>query len=78
MIKAYMAYTTLDATKAMIGAIDNSDFYSEHIVVVPDKFSLQMEKMLLSTESYHKNLELLLFHKLSASLIVVNQYPHNS
>ncbi len=49
MIKAYMAYTTLDATKAMIGAIDNSDFYSEHIVVVPDKFSLQMEKMLLST-----------------------------
>ena len=46
-VKLYVNNTTLDATKDMIKAIDNSDFFVEHIVVVPDKFSLQMEKLLL-------------------------------
>ncbi len=46
-LKAYMNRTTLDASKDMISAIDYSDFSIEHIVVVPDRFSLLMEKMLL-------------------------------
>ena len=48
-IKAYLSGTIFDATKAMIKAIDHSDFAKEHIVVVPDRFSLQMEKLLLET-----------------------------
>ena len=48
-IKLYINNTMLDATKDMVGAIDNSDFSVEHIVVVPDKFSLQMEKLILRT-----------------------------
>lgn len=47
-IKLFVNNTTLDATKDMISAIDNSDFSFEHIIIVPDKFSLQMEKLLLS------------------------------
>lgn len=46
-LKAYINRTILDASKDMISAIDYSDFSIEHIVVVPDRFSLQMEKMLL-------------------------------
>ena len=49
LVKAYIDNTTLDATKAMINDIDYSDFSVEHIIVVPDRFSLLMEKLLLST-----------------------------
>lgn len=45
--------TTIDATMDMIGEIDYHDFSQEHIVVVPDRFSLQMEKLLL--ESLHNS-----------------------
>ena len=48
-IKLFINNTTLDATKDMIDTIDNSDDFIEHIVVVPDKYSLQMEKLLLDT-----------------------------
>ena len=48
-VKLYINSTTLDSAKDMISTIDNSDFSIEHIVVVPDKFSLQMEKLLLSS-----------------------------
>lgn len=48
-LKVYIDSTILGATKAMIGGIDNSDFDINHIVVVPDRFSLQMEKLLLKT-----------------------------
>lgn len=48
-LKAYIESTILGATKAMIGAIDNSDFNFNHVIVVPDRFSLQMEKLLLKT-----------------------------
>ena len=47
LVKAFLANTTLDATKDLIHSIDNSDFSINHIVVVPDRFSLQMEKLLL-------------------------------
>lgn len=40
--------TILDATKDMLAQIDKSDFSQEHIVVVPDKFSLQAEEDVLS------------------------------
>lgn len=46
-LKAYVNRTILDASKDMISAIDYSDFSIEHFVIVPDRFSLQMEKMLL-------------------------------
>lgn len=39
--------TILDATKDMLRSIDKSDFSQEHIVVVPDKYSLQAEKTIL-------------------------------
>lgn len=39
--------TILDATKDMLRSIDKSDFSQEHIVVVPDKYSLQAEKAIL-------------------------------
>ena len=48
-VKLYINSTTLESAKDMISTIDNSDFSIEHIVVVPDKFSLQMEKLLLSS-----------------------------
>ncbi len=48
-LKAYINRTIFDATKDMISAIDYSDYSIEHIVVVPDRFSLQMEKLLLRT-----------------------------
>ncbi len=46
-LRVYKNRTILDASRDMISAIDYSDFSIEHIVVVPDRFSLQMEKMLL-------------------------------
>lgn len=48
-LKTYINSTTFEATKDMISSIDNSDISIEHIVVVPDRFSLQMEKLLLQT-----------------------------
>ena len=50
-VKLYISSTILDSAKDMITAIDNSDFSVDHIVVVPDKFSLQMENLLLDTLS---------------------------
>lgn len=47
-IKTFINSTTFDATKDMISSIDYKDFSIEHIVIVPDRFSLQMEKLLLS------------------------------
>lgn len=46
-LKIYQNVTIFDAVKDMIGAIDHSDFSIEHIVLVPDRFSLICEKMLL-------------------------------
>lgn len=40
--------TILDATKDMLLSIDKRDFSQEHIVVVPDKYSLQTERNILS------------------------------
>lgn len=40
--------TILDATFDMIASIDKSDFSQEHIIVVPDKYSLLAEKNILS------------------------------
>lgn len=40
--------TILDATEEMLSSIDKSDFSQEHIIVVPDKYSLQTEKKILS------------------------------
>lgn len=47
-LKIFKSATILDATMDMISAIDNSDFSIDHIVIVPDRFSLQCEKLLLS------------------------------
>lgn len=47
-IKLYINNTTLDATKDMIETIDNSDISFDHVLVVPDKYSLQMEKLILN------------------------------
>lgn len=46
----YCNSTALDATKDMIDEIDYHDFSQEHVIVVPDRFSLQMEKMLLCSK----------------------------
>ena len=46
-LKIYQNVTTFDAVRDMIGAIDNSDFSIEHIIIVPDRFSLICEKLLL-------------------------------
>lgn len=46
-LKIYQNVTIFDAVKDMIGAIDNSDFSVEHIILVPDRFSLICEKLLL-------------------------------
>ena len=48
-LKTYCNSTVFDATKDMISSIDFRDFSIEHIVIVPDRFSLQMEKLLLQT-----------------------------
>ena len=48
-LKTYINSTIFEATKDMTSSIDNSDISIEHIVVVPDRFSLQMEKLLLQT-----------------------------
>ena len=39
------APTILEAAKALIKTIDNSDISLEHIIIVPDRFSLQAEKL---------------------------------
>ncbi len=46
-ISLYQNVTQIDAVKDMFSAIDNSDIFAEHIVIVPDRFSLLSEKMLL-------------------------------
>lgn len=46
-LKIYQNVTIFDAVLDMIGAIDYSDFSVEHIVIVPDRFSLICEKLLL-------------------------------
>lgn len=46
-LKIFQAQTTYSSAKFMLSKIDNHDFDIEHIVVVPDKFSLLTEKMLL-------------------------------
>ena len=46
-LKIYQNVTIFDAVKDMIYAIDNSDFLVDHIVLVPDRFSLICEKLLL-------------------------------
>lgn len=48
-VNIYLNSTILDSAKQMINAIDNRDFSIEHIIVVPDKFSLQMEKLLFTS-----------------------------
>jgi len=46
-VKLYQGHTLTDATVAMIKAIDNSDLSFMHVIVVPDRFSLQCEKLIL-------------------------------
>lgn len=46
-LNVYQNVTTFDAVRDMIGAIDNSDFSVEHIILVPDRFSLICEKLVL-------------------------------
>ena len=46
-LKIFQNYAIFDATCDMVASIDNRDSEIEHIVVVPDKFSLQCEKMIL-------------------------------
>ena len=46
-INLYVNNTTLEASKDMIKSIDNKDLNIEHIILVPDKYSLQMERLLL-------------------------------
>ncbi len=50
-ISLYQNVTQLDAVKDMFSAIDNSDIFVEHIVIVPDRFSLLSEKLLLGAVS---------------------------
>lgn len=47
-IKLHQGATLTDATKAMIRSIDNSDLSFSHVVMIPDRFSLQCEKLILS------------------------------
>ena len=47
-LKVYQSKTLFDATENMLDECDFSDFQTQHIFVVPDKFSLQMEKLLLT------------------------------
>ena len=46
-IKLYQGSTLFDATKAMIKAIDNSQLSVMHTIIVPDRFSLQCERLIL-------------------------------
>ena len=43
----YSNATQIDAVKDMFSAIDNSDLFVDHVVIVPDRFSLLCEKLLL-------------------------------
>ncbi len=47
-IKVWEGATLDEATDNLVSSIDNSDMSIEHIVIVPDRFSLLMEKLLLS------------------------------
>lgn len=46
-VSLFINATILDATQDMILSIDKKDFSQEHIIVVPDKYSLQAEKAIL-------------------------------
>ena len=46
-LNIYENATTYESAKDMLSKIDNSDFLVDHVVVVPDKFSLLTEKMVL-------------------------------
>lgn len=46
-LKLYQGATLIDATEAMIKSIDNSDQSFMHVIIVPDRFSLQCEKLVL-------------------------------
>lgn len=46
-IKLHQGATLTDATMAMLSAIDNGDFSCMHVIIVPDRFSLQCEKLIL-------------------------------
>ena len=48
-IRLFENCTIHDATTDMLRAIDNSGWKEEHIVIVPDKYSLITEKKLLAT-----------------------------
>ncbi len=47
MIKIYEGATLREATENLIKAIDNNDMDIQHYLIVPDRFSLLAEKMLL-------------------------------
>ncbi len=47
-IKLTSGATLFDATVAMLSGIDKSDINKTHVVIVPDRFSLQCEKLVLS------------------------------
>ncbi len=46
-IKLYQNITSYEAVKSMLSKIDNSDINKDHVVIVPDRFSLLSEKLLL-------------------------------
>ncbi len=48
-IRLHGGATITDATVAMIKSLDNSDFSIMHTIIVPDRFSLQCEKLILET-----------------------------
>ncbi len=48
-INLYQNVTWQDAVKDMFCAIDNSDIFYDHIVLVPDRYSLLCERLLLET-----------------------------
>ena len=48
-INLYQNVTWQDAVKDMFCAIDNGDIFYDHIVLVPDRYSLLCERLLLET-----------------------------
>jgi len=46
-LKLYQSSTIFNSAKFMLSKIDNSDFMIDNIIVVPDKYSLLTEKMVL-------------------------------
>ncbi|MBO5021880.1 MAG: PD-(D/E)XK nuclease family protein [Clostridia bacterium] len=47
-IKLTSGATLTDATVAMLSKIDKGDFSKTHVIIVPDRFSLQCEKLVLN------------------------------